>query len=148
MKYDFPRIARSRLKVIDENSTDIGNGTTTAPTEEERAWLDIMKSTDPERERIRKKLSVCALAEVVEYNKESVTVQYDGVKYTIKKPVNGFRIARAREYSMMDAFEELNAQRQIVIGAAPIAKDFAGIDAEVIQILSKVAESFFFAPYL
>jgi hypothetical protein len=148
MKYEFPKISRARLKVIDENSKVIGNGTTSDPTDEERCWLDILKSTAPELERIKKKISVCAFSDVVEYNKESVTVLYDGIKYTIKKPVNGFRIARAMESSVSEAFSELNDQRQIVIGAGPIPKDFSGIDAEIIILLTKVAESFFFAPYL
>lgn len=148
MKYDFPRIARSRLKTIDAESAETGDGKTTVPTEEEKAWLDIMKSTDPEREKLRKKLSVCALADVVDYNKESVTIDYDGTKYTIKKPANALRIARAREVSVMDALEELNSQRMIVVGAVPVPKDFSGIDVEVIRLLSTVAESFFFAPYL
>jgi len=148
MKYDFPRVSRSRLFEIDRNSVDVGDGKTAAPTEEERAWLDIMKSTDPERDKLRKKLSVCSFADVTEYNKESVTFTYDGVTYTIKKPANGFRVARAREFSKMDALEELNAQRQIVKGAVPIEKDFSGIDAEVINIMANVAENFFFTPYL
>jgi hypothetical protein len=148
MKYDFPRISRSRLKTIDENSTEIGDGKTTDPTEEERAWLDILKSTAPELEKTKKKISVCAFADVIEYSKESITVLYDGIKYTIKKPANGFRIARAMESSVSDAFAELNEQRQIVIGAVPLPKDFSGIETEVIILLTKVAESFFFAPYL
>jgi hypothetical protein len=148
MKYEFPRVTRARLNEIDSKSSQIGNGTTPDPTEEEKSWLDIIKSTDPERERLRKKLSVCVIADVVEYNPEAVTVMYDSVKYTIKKPVNGFNIAKARERSMMDALEELNAQRQIVVGAVPLPKDFSGVEAEVIQVLAKVAENFFFTPYL
>jgi len=148
MKYDFPRVTRARLNEIDSKSSQIGNGTTPDPTEEEKAWLDIIRSNDPERERIRKKLYVCVIADVVEYSPESVTVMYDGVRYTIKKPINGFRIAKAREISTMDALEELNAQRQIVVGAVPLPKDFSGVEAEVIQVLAKVAENFFFTPYL
>ena len=147
-KYEFPKIARSRITEIDVESVEIGDGKTSAPTEEERCWLDIIKTKDPERAKIRKKISVCSNADVVEYNHDSVTILYDGVKYTIKKPVNGFRIAKAREYSITDALEELNAQRQVMIGVAPIAKDFSGIDAEVVLLLAKVAESFFFTPYL
>jgi hypothetical protein len=148
MKYEFPRVARSRLKVINAESLETGDGKDSLPTEEERAWLDIMKATDPERERLRKKLAVCTFAEVIDYNKDVVTFIYDGVKYTVKKPVNGFRIARARESSIIDALEELNAQRQIVIGAVPIPKDFSGVDAEIVQLLAKIAENFFFVPYL
>ena len=70
------------------------------------------------------------------------------MNYTINKPANSLRVARAREYSIMSALEELNAQRCITIGMAPIAKDFAGIDAEVIQLMSQIADKFFFMPYL
>lgn len=148
MKHEFPRISRSRLKVIDENILESGDGTTPSPTEEERAWIDIMKAADPERERLRKKISVCAVSDVVEYTKDFVTIMYDGIKYTIKKPVNGFRIAKARESSVMDALEELNSQRQIFIGGVPLSRDFSNVEAEVVHLLAKVAENFFFTPYL
>ena len=120
---DFPRISRTRLKVIDAESTEIGDGTTSAPTEEERRWFDLLKSTVPELEKVRKKLSVCAMAEIIDYDKNKVTFSYDGISYTINKPNNSLRIARCREYSLMSALEELNAQRCICVGAVPIAKD-------------------------
>ena len=131
------------LNTIDPESSEVGDGTTSAPTEEEKRWFEIMKSTVPELEKIRKKLSVCAISEVVSYDKNHVTFVYDGVNYTINKPVNSLKIARAREYSAMSALEELNAQRCITIGAVPIAKDFSGIDAEVIQLMAQVADKFF-----
>lgn len=146
---EFPRISRARLlNSIDAESTEIGDGTTNAPTEEEKRWLDIMKATVPELEKVRKKLSVCAIAEVVSYDKNQVTFVYDGVNYTVNKPANSLKIARAREYSVMSALEELNAQRCIMVGQAPIPKDFSGIDAEVIQLMSQVADKFFFMPHL
>lgn len=146
---EFPRISRARmLNTIDPESSSVGDGTTSAPTEEEKRWFEIMKSTVPELEKIRKKLSVCAISEVVSYDKNQVTFVYDGVNYTINKPVNSLRIARAREYSAMSALEELNAQRCITIGAVPISKDFSGIDAEVIQLMSQIADKFFFMPFL
>ena len=145
---DFPRVSRERLKVIDTESSEIGNGDTSAPTAEERKWFDILKSTAPELEKLKKKLSVCAIAEIIDYDRSKVTFAYDGVNYTINKPNNSLRIARAREYSIISALEELNAQRCICVGAVPIAKDFSGIDAEVIQLMSQIAENFFFMPYL
>lgn len=146
---EFPRISRARLlNSIDAESPDIGAGTTNAPTEEEKRWLDIMKSTVPELEKVRKKLSVCAIAEIVSYDKNGVVFVYDGVNYTVNKPTNSLKIARAREYSVMSALEELNNQRCITIGQAPIPKDFSGVDAEVIQLMSQVADKFFFMPYL
>jgi len=146
---EFPRISRARLlHGIDMQSLETGDGSTSAPTEEEKKWLDIMKSTVPELEKIRKKLSVCGIAEVVSYDRNQVTFNYDSVNYTINKPANSLRVARAREYSIMGALEELNAQRCITIGQVPIAKDFSGIDAEIIQLMASVAENFFFTPYL
>lgn len=144
----FPRISRERLKNIDTESIEIGDGTTSAPTEEERKWLDIMRATAPELEKVKKKLSVCAIAEIVDYDKSKVTFSYDGSNYTINKPNNSLRIARAREYSIMSALEELNAQRCIVTNGIPIPKDFSGIDVDVIQLMSQIAESFFFTPYI
>lgn len=143
---DFPKISRARLKVVDSESTDAGD--IPAPTEEERSWFKIIKSTAPELEKIRKKLSVCALAEIIEYDKNKVTFNYDGVNYTINKPNNSLKISRAREYSIIAALEELNMQRCITISAVPIPKDFSGIDADVIQLLAQVAENFFFMPFL
>jgi len=145
---EFPLMKRSRFKVIDKETSEIGDGKTNAPTEEEKRWLNILKSEAPEHEKLRRKLSVCYLAEVVSYNNDEVTIVYDGAQYTIKRPVNSLRIARAREQSPMAALEELNFQRCIVTGAVPIAKDFSGIDSDVIQLLGAVAENFFFIPYL
>lgn len=144
----FPKISRERLKIVDSESAEIGDGTTSAPTEEERNWFKILKSTAPELEKTRKKISVCGYAEIIEYDNSKVTFSYDGVNYTINKPNNSLRIARCREHSIMAAVEELNLQRCITIGAVPIPKDFTGIDVEVIQVLSQIAENFFFTPYL
>lgn len=146
---EFPRISRARmLNTIDLENTEIGDGTTSAPTEEEKKWFDIMKSTVPELEKLRKKLSVCAIAEIVSYDKNQVTFVYDNVNYTINKPANSLKIARAREYSITAALEELNAQRCITVGVVPIAKDFSGVDTEVIRLMSSIAENFFFTPFL
>jgi hypothetical protein len=146
---DFPRISRARLlKTVDSESSEIGDGTTSAPTEEEKKWLEIMKSTAPETEKIRKKISVCAIAEVIEFSNDRVTFVYDGANYTISRPTNSLRIARAREHSIMSALEELNIQRCIVSNGIPIPKDFSGIDTEVIQLLASVSENFFFMPFL
>lgn len=146
---EFPRVSRERILYgIDSESSEIGDGTTSAPTEEEKRWFTIMKSTAPELEKLRKKLSVCGIAEIISYNKDHVTFSYDNVNYTVNKPVNSLKIARAREFSIMSALEELNLQRCIMISGVPIPKDFSGIDTEVIQILSSISEKFFFTPYL
>lgn len=146
--FEFPIITRERIQVVNSDSQVIGDGTNSDPTEQERAWIDIMKSDAPELAVRKKRLSVCAFADIVEYNNELVKFSYDGITYTIKKPVNSLNIARAREESVMDALEVLNIQRCILTGAVPIPKDFSGISVEVIQLLSKVAENFFFMPYL
>lgn len=146
--FEFPKIARARISVIDYESKTTGNGTTADPTEEEKAWIDIIRSTAPELASKKKRISVCSVSDVIEFNNELVKFSYDGIVYTIKKPVNSLQIARARERSITDALEVLNAQRCISIGAVPIAKDFSGVPVEVIRLLSDVAESFFFAPYL
>lgn len=144
----FPKVSRERLLIVNFESSEIGDGTTADPTEEEKRWFTILKSTAPELEKLRKKLSVCKFAEIIEYDKSKVTFSYDGVSYTIDRPKNSLKIARCREYSIISALEELNLQRCITIGNVPIAKDFSGIDVEVIQIMSEIAESFFFTPYL
>lgn len=145
---NFPRISRARLKIVDTESSEIGDGSTAAPSAEEKEWLNLMRSTAPELEKIRKKISVCALAEIIEYTPDSLTFEYDQIKYTINKPNNSLRIARARENSITAAVEELNFQRCIISSGVPIPKDFSGIDSDVIQLISSVAESFFFTPYL
>jgi hypothetical protein len=144
----YPLITRSRLRAVNFESSVTGDGTTTDPTEEELRWYKILKSEAPEHEKLRRKISVCSIADVVSYSNDEVTIFYDEVKYTLKRPVNGLRIARAREQSPMSALEELNLQRCIVIGAEPIPKNFLGIDSDVIQLLGSVAENFFFIPYL
>lgn len=145
---EIPFISRERLKVINADSTETGDGNDARPTEQERVWIELMRSTDVARDTLRKQAAVCALADVESMSKEHVTIKYDGTKYTIKKPINGFNIARARETSVMTALAELNAQRCIVLGAVPINKDFSGIDAAVIKLLGDVAENFFFTPFL
>lgn len=144
----FPIVTRERLKVIDRDTKETGDGTTTAPTETERAWLEIMQATDSARESVRKKIAVCAYADVVDMQPDFVSVKYDDKIYTIKKPANGLRVAKAREVSATHALEELNNQRQIVIGAMPLEKEFRGVDADVLRLLTDVADSFFFTPYL
>lgn len=145
---EFPLISRARLKEIDVESNEIGDGTTTAPTEQEKEWFNLIKTTAPELEKLRKKISVCAIAEIVEYDKDKVTFSYEDENYTINKPANSLRISRCREYSIMSALEELNAQRCITVKNIPISKDFANIDVEVIRLMAQIAESFFFTPYL
>lgn len=146
---EFPRMSRARLLYgIDSESSEIGDGTGTAPTEEEKKWFDIMKSTVPELEKLRKKLSVCGMAEIISYDRNQISFIYDNENYTINKPVNSLKIARAREYSIMSALEELNMQRCITIKGIPIPKDFSGIDVEVIQIMASISENFFFAPFM
>ena len=145
---DIPIISRERLKIINADSTEIGDGTDARPTEKEREWLELIRSTDVSRDVLRKRAAVCALADVVRMSPESVTITYDGKEYTIEKPRNGFRIAQARERSIMAALAELNAQRCIKYGLVPINKDFENIDAALIKLLGDVAENFFFTPFL
>jgi len=145
--YEFPKITRARLKVINADSKIIGDGSNDDPTEEERAWLDIMSSDAPELEVKKKRLSVCVIADVVDYNTDSVRVIYDGVTYTVKKPTNSLQIARARERSIMVAFETLAAQFCVCVGAVPVKTNFDGVSVEVIQLLASVAERFFFTPF-
>lgn len=144
----YPIVTRERLKVIDRDAAETGDGTTSAPTETERAWLEIMRATDSARESVRKKIAVCALADVTDLTADAVSVRYGETVYTIRKPANGLRVAKAREVSATYALEELNNQRQLVIGAQPLEKDFRGVDADVIKMLTDVADSFFFTPYL
>jgi len=145
---EIPRISRERLKIINPDSPDTGTGNDANPTESERAWLELVRSTDTSRDVLRKQAGVCALADVESMSKEQISILYDGTKYTLKKPINGFRIAQARESSIVAALAELNAQRCICIGMVPINKDFSGIDAAVVKLLGDVAENFFFTPFL
>jgi len=145
---EIPLISRERLKIINADSKEVGDGKNEHPTEAEHAWLELVRSTDVSREILRKRAAVCSLADVVRMSPESVTITYDGKEYTIEKPRNGFRIAQARERSIMAALAELNAQRCIKFGLVPINKDFENIDAALIKLLGDVAENFFFMPFL
>lgn len=145
---EFPKITQARLQVINSDSKIIGDGTTDDPTEEEKAWIDIIASTAPELDVKKKRVSVCAIADVVEYDTNAVKVKYDGVVYTIKKPSNSLQIARARERSAMAAFETLAAQFCVLVGGAPCKSDLSNLPVEAIILLSNVADRFFFTPYL
>jgi len=145
----FPLVSRERLKVIDRSATETGDGTDSRPTEIEKAWFDIVNATDAAREGVRKKIAVCGIADVVEYDPQKVTIRYEGENYTILSPTNGLAIAKAREISATLAFEILvTQQRRVLKGAVPVSKDFLGMSVEVIRLLTEVADSFFFVPYL
>jgi hypothetical protein len=148
MMPEYPKITQARLQVINSDSKIIGDGTTDDPTEEERAWIDLIASTAPELDVKKKRVSVCALADVVEYDTNVVKVKYDGVVYTIKKPSNSLQIARARERSAMAAFETLAAQFCVLVSGVPCKSDLSNLPVEAIILLSNVADRFFFTPYL
>jgi hypothetical protein len=148
MVFELPKITQARLQIINSNSKVTGDGTTDDPTEEEKAWLDIIASNAPELDVKKKRVSVCAIADVVEYDTNAVKVRYDDIIYTIKKPTNSLQIARARERSAMAAFETLAAQFCVLVGAIPCKTDFTNLPVEAIILLSNVADRFFFTPYL
>lgn len=148
MTPELPKITQARLQVINADSKIIGDGTTDDPTAEEKAWLDIIASTAPELDVKKKRVSTCAIADVVEYDTNAIKIRYDGIVYTIKKPTNSLQIARARERSAMAAFETLAAQFCVLEGAAPCKADLSNLPVEVIILLSNVADRFFFTPYL
>jgi len=145
---DLPKITQARLQVVNADSKIIGDGTTDDPTEEEKAWIDIIASTAPELDVKKKRVSTCAIADVVEYDANAIKVRYDGIIYTIKKPSNSLQIARARERSAMAAFETLAAQFCVLVGGAPCKSDLSNLPVEAIILLSNVADRFFFTPYL
>ena len=145
---ELPKITQARLQVINSDSKVIGDGTTDDPTEEEKAWIDIIASTAPELDIKKKRASTCAIADVVEYDTSAIKIRYDGTIYTIKKPSNSLQIARARERSAMAAFETLGAQFCVLVGGAPCKADLSNLPVEAIILLSNVADRFFFTPYL
>jgi len=148
MTPELPKITQARLQVVNADSKIIGDGTTDDPTAEEKAWIDIIASTAPELDVKKKRVSVCAIADVVEYDANAVKVKYDGVVYTVKKPTNSLQIARARERSAMAAFETLAAQFCVLVSGVPCKSDLSNLPVEAIILLSNVADRFFFTPYL
>jgi hypothetical protein len=148
MTFELPKITQARLQIVNADSKIIGDGMTDDPTEEERAWIDLIGSTAPELDVKKKRASVCAIADVVTYDTNAVQVRYDGIVYTIKKPTNSLQIARARERSVMAAFETLAAQFCVLVGSVPCKSNFSNLPVEAIILLSNVADRFFFTPYL
>lgn len=148
MTFELPKISQARLQIVNSDSRVIGDGTTDDPTEEERAWLDVIASSAPELDVKKKRVATCAIADVVEYDTSAIKIRYDGVIYTIKKPSNSLQIARARERSAMAAFETLAAQFCVLVGGAPCKTDLSNLPVEAIILLSTVADRFFFTPYL
>jgi len=145
---EIPSISRARLKEINPDSAETGDGTDARPTEQERKWIELVRSTDASREVMRRRAAVCSIADVVRLTKDEIEITYDGANYVLKRPVNGFRIAQAREQSIMAALSELNAQRCIWTSGAPINKNFENFEASLIKLLGDVAENFFFTPFL
>ena len=127
MTFELPKISQVRLQTINADSVIIGDGTTDDPTEEEKAGMDIIASKAPELDVKKKRVSVCAIADVVEYDTNAVKVRYDDIIYTVKKPTNSLQIARARERSVMAAFETLAAQFCVMVGGVPCKSDFSNL---------------------
>ena len=57
--------ARQRDKPVRQKP---GTGTDARPTEQERKWIELVRSTDASREVMRRRAAVCSIADVVRHD--------------------------------------------------------------------------------
>lgn len=118
------------------------------PTEDEKEWMKIYRFGAPELARAQRKMSVCLDVEVDEYREDFISYTYSGSKYSIKSPVNSFRVSESLEKSKHAGFEEMCKQGCVTVNEkiTDIRKDNLSIDE--MSLLIKITDKFFFQIYL
>lgn len=118
------------------------------PTPEEKEWMKVFTHNAPEREREKRKMSVCLDMEVSELEDDRVSGTYSGLKITITAPKNPFKICRELEKSKYDAFSELCKQHCVEIDDKPLIPEKTTYGVDVLSLCMQVADRFFFQTYI
>jgi len=116
------------------------------PTENERDWMRIFRSTAPEVARLQRKMSVCVDAEVIEYDDNHVKYNYSDEEFEIKSPTNSFNILRELENGIPLALRELSNQGCIKKAGIDVILEKEPVDS--LSLIMKIANKFFFRTYL
>ena len=133
---------RSKLK-----GDELKEALKTLPTEEELEFYKIFKSQAPELERIKRKMSVCLDAEVLELRDDYIEYLYASKRVGVKSPSNAFAVSQALEVSKHEAVDLMMKQVCIRINNVPLMS-FDGLGVDEIRLLVLIVNKFFFQPYL
>lgn len=120
------------------------------PTEVEKDFMTVYRSTAPQLARLQRKMSVCLYVEVLEFSFDHIIFTFAGNKYKIVSAKNAYRICKAIDKGMLEAVQELCVQGCVTVNDKPIT-DIMGegiLQIDEIQLLRNVAEKFFFQTFL
>ncbi len=120
------------------------------PTEEEKEFMKIFRSSAPELERMKRKMSVCLDAEVLELEEDRVVYEYAGKKFEILSPKNVFKISQMLDRGISEAFSEMCVQGCVSVDGNPLTdvKNKCPIGVDEFQLLVLITRKFFFQIYL
>lgn len=120
------------------------------PTEEEKNFMTVFKSTSPQLARLQRKMSVCLDVEVLEYDFNSITFTYAGNTYKIDSCKNAYKICQALEKSNLEAVYELGKQGCIFINDKLIGdiKQDRTIEVDELMLIQKISDKFFFQTFI
>jgi len=116
------------------------------PSDNERQFMKIIKSTAPELARIQRKLSVCLIAEVSILEEGKIEYSYNGKIFLVTEPHNSFIVSKKYQITSHDAVQEMNIQDCIKVGDQKI--DLTKLPVDELNLLVRVIDRFFFQTYL
>ena len=120
------------------------------PTESEKNFMTVFRSTSPQLARLQRKMSVCLDVEVIEYDFNKITFTYAGNTYKLLSPKNAYRICQALETDSFTALKEMGKQGCIFINEKQIldvTQDNA-LEVDELRIIEKVVDKFFFQTFI
>lgn len=116
------------------------------PTKEELEFKRIFESTAPELERLRRKISVCLLAEVTELTSEKVEYLFNDKTVTVLSPSNSYNVFEKLQESRLAALQEMVKQGCVKSNGVDVDINKMAIDE--LGLLNLVVDRFFFQIYL
>lgn len=120
------------------------------PTDDEKNFMQVFKSTAPQLARLQRKMSVCLDVEVLDYDFNCITFTYSGNIYEIQSCKNAYKICQALEKSTLEAVYELGKQGCIRINEKLIGdiKQDKTIEVDELMLIQKVTDKFFFQTFI
>lgn len=118
------------------------------PTEDEKAFMEILRSNMPQLARLQRKMSVCLDVEVTELSDDRISFKYGEDSYTLTEPKNAYKICPAIEKSKLDALIEMNVQGCVLKNDEAVKDVRDGFRVDELRLLCDVASKFFFQTFL
>ncbi len=137
---DVSKLSRKELKKVSH----------LLPSDEERQFMEIWRSNNPQLMRIQRKMSICFLFEVTEMEEDQISFLFGRDTFTVKDPENAFRISQILERgTISDALCELALQKCILRNGEPVGDLKTGsLKLDELRAVQLVADRFFFQPFL